>query len=289
MMTATETREDGSRGSLITLSKSDFSRLRNFIYDHCGIRITDTKKIMLEARLQKRLRSLGLDSFSQYCTYLFSSDGMAEELNHMVDRVTTNKTDFFREPLHFDYLTRKVLPEVFRVNRTVTVWSAGCSSGEEPYTLAMVIKEFIGDDCAIDFRVVGTDISTRVLETAKLAIYDGERLAPVPPEIQRKYFMRSRDRTKGLYRVTPELRARVTFRRLNFMDDDFGFREEVSVIFCRNVIIYFDKPIQQRLLNRFCRCLKPNGYVFVGHSETLLGMDVPLVQVAPTIYRKKGG
>ena len=266
---------------MVTLSNKDFSRLRAFIYKECGINIVDSKRTMLEARLQKRLRKLDLASFSKYCDYLFSPNGIREELTDMIDQVTTNKTDFFREPAHFDYLRHKVLPELGRAGSTVAVWSAGCSSGEEPYTLAMVLKEF-----GCDFTILATDISTRVLDKAKLGVYDEERIDPIPPGLKRKYLLASKDRIKRLYRVAPELRAHVRFRRLNFMDGDFGFREPLDVIFCRNVIIYFDKPTQERLLRKFCKCLAPDGYLFMGHSETLFGMDVPLVQAAPTIYRK---
>jgi chemotaxis protein methyltransferase CheR len=182
-----------------------------------------------------------------------------------------------------------VLPEIFQAKRSVTVWSAGCSTGEEPYTLAIVINEFIGNDSGLDFRIIATDISTQVLEKARRAVYEERLLEPVPTELKKRYFMKSKDANKRLCRVTPELRARVSFRQLNFMDRDFGFREEIQIIFCRNVVIYFDKRTQEELLNKFCRYLSPTGHVFVGHSETLLGMDVPLVQVAPTVYRKKRG
>ena len=199
----------------------------------------------------------------------------------MINQVTTNKTDFFREPAHFDYLIGKTLPELTRSRKTVTIWSAGCSSGEEPYTLAMVVKEF-----GCGFLILATDISTKVLDKAKLAVYDDEQVSPIPDPFKKKYLLKSKDPKKNLYRVTPELRERVRFRRLNFMDGDFGFREPIDIIFCRNVIIYFDKPTQERLLNRFCEQLAQDGYVFMGHSEALLGMDVPLMAVAPTIYRR---
>jgi chemotaxis protein methyltransferase CheR len=174
-----------------------------------------------------------------------------------------------------------VLPELSRTRNTIAAWSAGCSSGEEPYTLAMVLKEF-----GCNFVIVATDISTKVLDKARLAVYDEERIDPISPELKKKYLLASKNRIKRLYRITPELRAHVRFRKLNFMDDDFGFREPLDIIFCRNVIIYFDKPTQERLLNKFSHCLAPDGYLFMGHSETLFGMDVPLTQAAPTIYRK---
>jgi len=271
------------------LSDREFSRLKEFIYRECGIKITDAKRTMVEARLQKRLRGLGLTSFSRYCDYLFGPRGMEEELVHLINVITTNKTDFFRESAHFHYLVRKALPEMLRQSserRTITVWSAGCSSGEEPYTLAMVLKEFVAERRGIDFLILATDISTNVLEKAKLAVYDEERIGPIPDELRKKYLLKSKDVVNRVYRVIPELRERTRFRRLNFMDSDFGFRETMDVIFCRNVIIYFDKQTQERLLNRFCGYLSSDGYLFMGHSETLLGMDVPLAQVAPTVYRK---
>jgi chemotaxis protein methyltransferase CheR len=264
------------------MSQSDFTRLREFIYNECGITLADSKKTMLEGRLQKRLRELSLKSFSQYCDYLFSSNGFEKELTDMINQVTTNKTDFFREPAHFDYLTRKALPELGRLKKSFLVWSAGCSSGEEPYTLAMVLQEY-----GCHFTVLATDISTKVLEKARLAVYDEERVGPIPYDFKKKYLLVGKKRTEKLFRVVPELRERVKLRRLNFMDSDFGFPEPIDVIFCRNVVIYFDKPTQERLLNHFCRYLSPEGYIFMGHSETLLGMDVPLVPVAPTVYRRK--
>jgi chemotaxis protein methyltransferase CheR len=267
--------------SSVALSSRDFFRLQKFIYSQCGINITDAKRTMLEARLQKRMKRLNIASFSRYCDYLFSQEGLKDELTHMIDQVTTNKTDFFRESGHFDYLVRKVLPEITRNTRSVALWSAGCSSGEEPYTLAMVLKE-----CDYDFTILATDISSRVLEKAKVAIYGDEQVGPIPDLLKKKYLLKSRDPAKSLYRVVPELRAHVKFRRLNFMDDDFGFREPMDIIFCRNVIIYFDKTTQERLLNKFCNYLTPHGHIFMGHSETLLGMDVPLVPIAPTIYRR---
>jgi chemotaxis protein methyltransferase CheR len=277
---------------MVTMSGKDFSRLKEFIYTQCGINLTDIKRTMLEARLQKRLRILGLLSFSVYCDYLFSRQGMEEELIQMIDVVTTNKTDFFREAAHFEYLTHYALPELMRVERftvrrPLAVWSAGCSSGEEPYTLAMVVKEFSQKSGAgLPFTILATDISTNVLEKAKLAIYEEEKVLPVPPELKRKYLLKSKDPHKKVYRIVQELRESVSFRRLNFMDGDFGFREHMDIIFCRNVIIYFDKPTQEKLLNRFCDYLSPDGYIFMGHSETVLGMDVPLAQVASTVYRR---
>ena len=280
-------RRQENSGGAITLSDREFVRLSEFIHGECGIKVTEAKKIMLEGRLQKRLRKLGLGSFAAYCEYLFSPEGMEKELTFMIDEVTTNKTDFFREPAHFQFLTESVVPDLTRSRRRLTIWSAGCSSGEEPYTLAMVLSAYADRLPGFEFIVLATDISTSVLSKAEKAIYDEDRIAPVPAEFKRKYLLRSKDRAKRSVRIVPQLRSHVRFRRLNFMDGDFGFREPIDVIFCRNVIIYFDKPTQEKLLNRFCRHLAPGGYVFMGHSEALIDMNVPLVPVAPTVYRKR--
>ncbi len=278
-----------------SLSQDDFVRLGEFIRDECGIKIGRSKKVMLEARLQKRLRRLGIRSFDEYCAYLFSPAGVANEMTHMIDVVTTNKTDFFREPSHFEFLAKTALPEIIAnhgegIRKRLMIWSAGCSTGEEPYTLAMVIKEFAGryPEFNFDCSILATDISTRVLAKAAEAIYDAERVQPVPELFKKKYLLRSKDRSKGLFRIAPGPRSMVQFRRLNFMEEKFGLRERMHVIFCRNVIIYFDKPTQERLMRKLCDQLVPGGFVFMGHSETLHGMDVPLEQVIPTVYRKPG-
>jgi chemotaxis protein methyltransferase CheR len=273
------------------LSNGDFARLSRFIYDECGIKMPDVKRTMLEARLGKRLKSLGLHSFGEYCDYLFSREGMEQELVIMIDLVTTNKTDFFREPVHFDHMMLKVLPE-WASNRNnlserkLKVWSAGCSTGEEPYTLAMVLNEFALECPGFDYSILATDISTRVLETAMRAVYEEDKVEPVPQTLKRKYLLRSKERGCGLVRIVPELRAKVRFRRLNFMDADFGIPDRFDIIFCRNVVIYFDRPTQERLLNKFSTHLAADGYIFMGHSETLNGLNVPLAMSHPTVYRK---
>jgi chemotaxis protein methyltransferase CheR len=211
----------------------------------------------------------------------------------MIDVVTTNKTDFFREPAHFEYLDQVVLPGLIQQRggsgpHKLKIWSAGCSTGEEPYTLAIVLREFVEKHPGLKLQpeILATDISTRVLESAKKAIYPHERVQPIPAPLRRKYLLRSRDRRQDTVRMDPCLRTMLRFRRLNFMDDEFGLQDRYDVIFCRNVIIYFDKPTQERLMHKFCRHLHSGGYLFLGHSESLHGFQVPLVQVAPTVYRK---
>lgn len=275
------------------MTEKDFGRLSEFIENELGIKMPPAKKVMLESRLQKRLRALGMGSFSQYCDYIFTENGIENELIHMIDVVTTNKTDFFRESQHFDFLVNTAVPDLIRnygggIRKSLTIWSAGCSTGEEAYTIAMVLSEFAEryPGLAFDFQIIATDISTRVLSIAKRAVYNEETITPVPMGFRKKYILRSRDSSSMLVRIVPQLRTCVRFRRLNFMHDDFGFREPLDVIFCRNVMIYFDKPTQERLIRKFYEHLAPGGYLFIGHSETFNGIDVPFHKAGPTVYRK---
>jgi chemotaxis protein methyltransferase CheR len=301
-MTLAETSDIGNvRGKHFTLtgidneiserdmSDAEFIRFGDFIQGQCGIKMPLSKKTMLQGRLQKRLRVLQLPSFSAYADFLFSTNGMEEEILHMIDAVTTNKTDFFRESNHFDYLTSIVLPEIINTakisaGKHIKAWSAGCSTGEEPYTLAMVISQFIERNPSVRFSILATDISTKVLQNAQMGIYQEEKIAPVPMDFRQKYLLRSKD--KSVVRIVPELRSCVQFMRLNFMNNDFGLRDMMDIIFCRNVIIYFDRPTQEIILQRICRHLTPGGYLFMGHSETLNGMELPLTQVSASIYRR---
>lgn len=264
-----------------------FQLISSFIYDQVGIQLPYTKKTMLEARLQKRLKHLGLDSFEAYCEHVFSPAGKQNEMVHMIDAVTTNKTDFFREPGHFQYLTNSVLPSLNNGHgQHMRLWSAGCSSGEEPYTLAMVLSEYAAEHQHFDFSILASDISTRILATAKAAIYSEDRINDIAMHIRKKYLLRSRDRHRGLVRIRPELRAKIVFRRINFMEPDFRVAEKMDIIFCRNVVIYFDKPTQQNLMRKFYNQLRPGGYLFLGHSETLNGINADFTTAGSTVYQK---
>lgn len=274
-----------------TLSDREFQRFSGFIYDHAGIKMPPAKKTMLEARLQKRLKANSIASFEEYSNFVFSPEGRTTELIHLIDVVTTNKTDFFREPGHFDFMVKVALPAILQARAGVSrdpvrIWSAGCSTGEEPYTLAMVLSEFAADNPDFRAAITASDICTQVLQTAKTGIYPEERTDPIPLNLKKKYLMRSRERSKSLVRISPRLRSLVSFRRINFMDDDFGISEKMDIIFCRNVVIYFDKKTQQNLMQKFYRQLRPGGFLFIGHSETLSGLDVDFKAVASTVYRK---
>jgi chemotaxis protein methyltransferase CheR len=274
-----------------SLSTGNFDRLRALIQAETGIMLSPEKRTMLEIRVKRRLRDLPhVRSCTEYCDSLFTADGRRKELIHLIDAVTTNKTDFFREPDHFEYLVSKALPELEARNGTIRqclVWSAGCSTGEEPYTLAMVLSEYAAAHPGFRFRLLASDVSTEVLTKAAAGIYKAEVARPVPQSLRAKYLMRSRDPDSDLVRVVPELRAKIEFRRLNFMDADFGVADSPEIIFCRNVIIYFDRSTQVRLVEKLARHLAPGGYFFSGHSECLQNMDVPLVSTGTAVYRKK--
>ena len=275
----------------VSMSEECFARFSNFIQGNYGIKMPEIKRTMLESRLQKRLRKLGMACFDEYSDYVFSSEGLANELVHMIDSVTTNKTDFFREPAHFDYLVDHALPELHKttgagIREPLKIWSAGCSSGEEPYTLAMVLSEYAKTVQGFDYTILGTDLSVQVLEKAVKAIYKESLVEPVPASYKKRYILRSKNRENAMVRMVPELRSKVRYRRLNLMDDELNVEGGMDMIFCRNVIIYFERPVQQTLIRKLCGKLVEGGYLFLGHSETLHGMTLPLKQVAPMLYRK---
>ena len=274
-----------------SISGRDYARLCELIYSEAGIHLGAERKTMLEVRIKRRLKTLNLNSYRDYCDYLFGHEGLKDEIVHLIDVVTTNKTDFFRESGHFDFLVEKALPELTeRISgRPMLIWSAGCSTGEEPYTMAIVLSEYALTHPGFRFRILATDISNLVLAKAELGVYTNDIVAPVAPLLRRKYFMRSREPGSEKQRVVPELRRLIEFRRLNFMDADYGVPEKADAIFCRNVIIYFDRPTQERILQRLSNCLTPGGYMFVGHAETLHDMKLPLTPVAPALYRRING
>lgn len=291
--TAADTRPAARTGSAeLVMSGKTFQMFSAFIEENLGIKMPDVKKTMLQTRLLKRMRRLDIDTFEDYADYVFSPEGRERELRNMFDVVTTNKTDFFREAGHFDFLVDEALPDLIRrygtgVRQPALFWSAGCSTGEEPYTLAMVLSEYSRKVRDFKFSILGTDISTRVLEKAKSAIYDEEDVAPVAMELKKRYLLRSRDRKKRLVRIAPELRAAARFYRLNFMDPSYGIRQRMDVVFCRNVIIYFDKATQKQVLSKILSHLRTGGYLFSGHSETLNDLGLPIAPVKSTIYRKR--
>lgn len=267
------------------LSDAEFNRLSAYIFDQSGIKMPPVKKVMLQSRLQKRLRQLNIPSFKEYIEYVFSTEGQKNEIIHMLDVVSTNKTDFFREPVHFDFLKSEVLPN-YDSNEVFKVWSAGCSSGEEPYTIAITLNEFKQSNPKLNYSILGTDLSTDILKKASTAVYKEDRIENIPLEMKRKYFLRSKDRTKKTVRVVKDLRSKVSYGRLNFMDESYGVNINFDVVFCRNVLIYFNRETQENVIKKLCLNLKSGGYLFIGHSESIMGMDVPLTQIKPTIFKR---
>jgi chemotaxis protein methyltransferase CheR len=272
----------------LSLSVGDFHRLSRFINDLSGIKMSAAKKAMVEGRLRRRVRNLGFDTFSAYCRFVFDGGGLDQEGVHIIDAVTTNKTEFFREPDHFRFLAEQALPDLAPAGRVrpLRVWSAACSTGAEPYTLAMVLETALTGRPGLDFEILATDLCTEVLKTGVQGIYPEDMVAPVPMEWRHRYLLRSRDRAAQRVRIGPELRRKVRFQHLNLTADAYAVKGAFDVIFCRNVLIYFDKAVQAAVLARLCDHLLPGGYLFIGHSETVAGYALPVRAVAPTVFVK---
>ena len=262
-----------------------FEEMSRYIYSHCRIKLPPIKRTMLSSRISKRIRVTGFTGYREYFEYIKTLPDNDPEIMLMIDAVTTNKTDFFRENSHFDYLCENVLPSAG--NSQFRVWSAGCSSGEEVYTLAMVMEEFYRERHTLLYSVLGTDIATDMLQKGLNAVYREQDIKPIRADLKKKYFLRGTGSKEGFYRVVPELRKKVEFCRFNLINaGDWRFNHLFDVIFCRNVVIYFDKATQKELFARFYEQLKPGGYLFIGHSETLHGINTDFIPAGISVYRK---
>jgi chemotaxis protein methyltransferase CheR len=284
---------DGTNILSSNLSDEQFARFGDFITGHLGIRMPEKKKDMLKSRLLRRLRSLDMRGFDEYFDYVFHGDGLEEELQEFINAVTTNKTEFFRESAHFDFLSSTVLPDLVERNRydernPIVVWCAGCSSGEEPYTLTMTIGEWARTRRGIPYRIVATDVSTKVLKVAAFGVYPEDRVDGISLEMKKRYLTRSRDRLRPTVRFNPETRGKILFRQLNFMNAE-EYRivpEPVDVIFFRNVMIYFDKETQCSILTRMAAKLAIGGYLFTGHAESIKDLGLPFRPVSNAVYQR---
>jgi chemotaxis protein methyltransferase CheR len=261
------------------LSPEDFRRVRRIAYERAGLAIPNGKEGLVRSRVAKRLRDRRIASFSEYLDVVEAEAG-GEEMVKLIDLLTTNKTDFFREPAHFDYLLNHVVPEVVATGRPLRIWSAGCSTGEEPYTLSMVLKEVL--PARYDVRILATDICTRVVAAAKAGTYSAQQLGDVSPARRQRWFTPTPD---GGAAVTAELRAPISFAHLNLMAQ-WPMSGPFDAIFCRNVMIYFDKPTVTRLVGRFHQLLTPGGHLFIGHSESLTAVEHSYRYVQPAVYAK---
>jgi chemotaxis protein methyltransferase CheR len=268
--------------NVLEISSQQFDRIIRLVYQISGIDLHEGKEELVKARLLKRLRELNVPNFNQYLKYI-NSDKSGTELRAMVDVLTTNKTNFFREAEHLDFLRDEIIPRFGK--GPVRIWSAGCSSGEEPYSIAIILCEAIPDIGKRDIRILATDISDRMIEQARHGLYDSETLKTVPPRLKLKYFNRVEVKTGHRYIVAPQLRSMVSFAKLNLMEE-WPMRGLFDVIFCRNVMIYFDKPTQENLVRRFWSSLREGGYLLVGHSESLTFLTQDYIYLKPAIYQK---
>jgi chemotaxis protein methyltransferase CheR len=266
---------------------SEFDFIRSLVYERSRISLSKDKRELVSARLGKRLRATNTSSIGDYCK-LLQEPGAESELSNLIDVISTNHTFFFRENAHFEFLQKTAIPEMKQ--RAVTerwprfhVWSAACSSGEEPYSIAITLAEHL---TGWPWRIEATDISHRILDKARSGIYRDETIGKLPPKTLQTYFQRGFGPQDGNYRVRSSLRDQIGFHHLNLLEGEPPFRERFQVIFCRNVMIYFDRPTQEELVNKLARHLVPGGYLLVGHAESLTAIRHPLQTVRPAIYRR---
>lgn len=268
----------------LTLTAKEFAAIALLAREEFGLELGAGKEQLVAARIGKVARKLGFGKFRDYYEYV-RADRTGEALIHLIDALTTNHTSFFREQAHFDFLVKEVLRPR---QQPQLIWSAACSTGEEPYSIAVTAREYLGVDSEDLPRILATDISTRVLDAAQKGIYSAERFQGNPAPWLRKHLMRGEGKWDGYYRMRPEILGMVTFRRLNLIEPlpEMG---PFTVIFCRNVMIYFSRATQEQLVSKLAAQLEPGGFLFVGHSEGLTGIEHDLQQVQPAIYRKRGG
>lgn len=267
-------------------SDKDFQRVKKLVLEHTGICLSDIKHDMMYSRLAKRLRQLHLDSFSDYIDLIESGD--ESELGNFTNSVTTNLTSFFREQHHFDYLKTTLIPTLMKLNadtRKIRIWSAGCSTGEEPYSLAITLKESIPDNAGWDVKILATDLDTNVLETGSNGVYSMERVNGISSSVLKRWFNKGKGEKEGLVRASNELRDMIIFKQLNLMGQ-WPVKQGVDVIICRNVVIYFDKATQTVLFDRYAETLRNDGFLIIGHSENLNGVTDRFKLLGKTIYQR---
>ncbi|WP_157142994.1 CheR family methyltransferase [Brachyspira pilosicoli] len=276
--------------NLAPLTDSEFNELVRIIYDKTRIQMSEHKRALVTSRISKRIRALNMSSFKEYIDYLKGAPD--EEVTNFINAVTTNKTDFFRENKHFEYMKTTFLPhweksyKEGKVNN-LRIWSAACSTGEEPYTIAMTLHDYFGERFNhYDIKILASDIDTNVLSHACAGIYKEETVETIQTNTLKKYFLKGTGNNAGLYKVKNILQKCISFRQLNFKDEDFDIHTKFDLIFCRNVIIYFDKEFQKELFNKFYRYMKEDSYVFIGHSETLFGISDLFKYISSNIYKK---
>ncbi|XZE20460.1 CheR family methyltransferase [Pirellulaceae bacterium SH449] len=273
-----------------SLTSKEYQTVKSLIYQFAGIALTDYKQVMVQGRLNKRMRKLEIDSYRAYLDYL-QDPSNTEEVTHFINVMTTNKTDFFREPHHFEYLARTAFPEVVkRAEKTgekrLRIWCSASSTGEEPYTIAMAVREYFGAAHGWDIKILASDIDTEVLSAAEEGTYQPERVSELPSELLKRYFERPTQLTDGNFVVKSALRDLLTFRKINLHDSKWPIHTAFDMIFCRNVMIYFDSAAQSKIINHFGDYLKQDGLLFIGHSESIFGLSDQFALMGDTIYKK---
>ncbi len=272
------------------LGAAEFAGIAELIGREIGLQLSPAKREMVEGRLRKRVRALGVSDLAGYCRDLLRGEGLEDELTELIDVLTTNKTDFFREPEHFRLLESRLVPDLLtaaRRPRQLKIWSAACSTGAEAYTAAMVLADMQARGGRFEFAILGTDISTRVLEIARRAVYPEAFLGPVPERLRARWLMKGRaPASSGTMRVSQELRRRTRFGRMNLMDRSYPIDADVDVIFLRNVLIYFSREDQGAVISRMVDHLRPGGFLLLGHAEAMVGAGDAVEPVAPAVYRK---
>jgi chemotaxis protein methyltransferase CheR len=278
--------------STFRITDAEFKYLRDLIYAHTGISLTEHKRALVCARLAKRLRHHRIGTFTDYYHLLTERDPEGLELVEMINCITTNKTDFFRETHHFQFLVDRVVPERRALTRPgmrrLRLWSAGCSTGEEAYSAAITLHNALPAEEGWDVRILASDIDTRVLEHGASGVYTEEQASHVPEALRHRYFLKGAAANAGRVKAKPVIQDMVHFRHLNLMDEPWPMRGPFDVIFCRNVVIYFDRETQRRLVERLLRLLRPGGYLFLGHSESLIGTDRSVHHIGQSIYQYTG-
>ncbi|MBF0314836.1 MAG: protein-glutamate O-methyltransferase [Oligoflexia bacterium] len=271
--------------SVLDISDSEFALFQKLVLGLLGIKLTESKRALIVSRLYTRLKELKLENFTEYILYLKNNNNSKVELREFINRITTNETFFFREKGHFDFLAKTLIPEFIDKykNRELRIWSSACSSGEEPYTIAMTVYPFIKAHPGFHVKILATDISTKVLEKAKAGVYSQESLAKVPVNLHATFFeVHSPDKVQ----VRPELRSMITFKEFNLMSQRYPLKSPVDIIFCRNVMIYFSEEGKNFVLSKFSEHLQNQGYLFIGHSESLMSNQYHFELLQNTIYRK---
>lgn len=286
MNTSTQHYNTNTANQAYEFTDNDFTTIRKLVGKHTGISLSEHKRDLVYGRLRKRLKALGLTRFCDYCEVINDANG--DEIEHFTNAITTNLTSFFREKHHFDYLKNELIPLIKdkqRNNQKIRIWSAGCSTGEEPYSIAITLRESIRDIDNFDIRILATDLDTNAVHTAATGVYAETRIEDLDQNCTQRWFKRGTGNHQGSVKVSQDLQKMITFKQLNLMHK-WPMRGQFDIVFCRNVVIYFDKPTQTTLFGKFANVMAPQSHLFIGHSENLHKVSDRFHLIGKTIYKK---